>query len=331
MRAGANMKYRPKPALVALALGLVITDATAQLSLPPETRNAALRYWMSFALMQDPPADKSTADLLERAASGKAPWDESRLGPILDANREALATMQRATTLPACDWALEYRLGPTAPIAHLAKARVLARLNTLAGMRLTARGDRSQAIETWLGGVRFSQHVAQGGTLISLLTARAALSANLRALNEAATSVSDEGQRKRISALLQALPDTAFDWGEAMRLEGALVEVTVQQLSNAADPRAWYRDVLGAPAPENFTVPKPPEVAAFRRLMARVAEALRLPPDVARQRLNDLENTQKTLHPYLRDLIPSLSRINDVRAELQAERQKLLAVIAVPR
>lgn len=50
------------------------------------TENAALRYWMAFAVLQDAPADAATADLLQRVADGSVPWDEGRLGPILDAN-----------------------------------------------------------------------------------------------------------------------------------------------------------------------------------------------------------------------------------------------------
>ena len=60
--------------------------AWPQAKYPPETRNAALRYWMAFAEMQDPPANKATQDLLEKTAAGEAAWDERQLGPILDAN-----------------------------------------------------------------------------------------------------------------------------------------------------------------------------------------------------------------------------------------------------
>ena len=47
--------------------------------------NAALRYWMAFAVMQDPPADAAATDLLLRVADGSAPWDEARLGSGPDA------------------------------------------------------------------------------------------------------------------------------------------------------------------------------------------------------------------------------------------------------
>jgi hypothetical protein len=284
---------------------------------------------MAFAIMQDPPADQALTDLLETVASGKAPWDEGRLGPILDANREAIQAMQRATKLRECDWGVEYDLGPAAPIAHLPKARVLARLNTLSGMRLAARGQLPQALDTWLAGVRFSQDVAQRGSLISLLTARAMLNSNLHALNQALMNASlDAGERARIDRLLRALPDTAFDWSQALRREEASVEVAVQQLSQASDPKAYYRAMMGQPAPENFSLPTPSDVVAFRRLMTRAAEMLRLPPARVAQQLKDMEASENTLHPFFQRTIPSLSRINDVRAELLADRQTLLRVVA---
>ena len=49
----------------------------AEVRFPAETQNAALRYWMAFAEMKDPPADKSLQDLLERTSVGQAAWDEA--------------------------------------------------------------------------------------------------------------------------------------------------------------------------------------------------------------------------------------------------------------
>jgi hypothetical protein len=313
-----------------LTLGCCLIASLVKAQTPSaKESNAALRYWMAFAMMQDPPADRTVADLLESVASGKAQWDESRLGSILDANRGAIQAMQRGSTLSDCDWGVEYDLGPTAPIAHLAKARVLARLNTLAGIRLRARGQLPQAFETWLAGVRFSQHVAEGGSLISLLTGRAALGSNLHAIDEAVRSASiGEAQRKRIDDVVRALPDTAFDWSEAIRREASAIEIAVQQLSRAPDPRTYYQTMMGEPAPANFSVPGASDLAAFRRFMARAADTLRLPPESVRRQLKDLEANEKALAAFFQRTIPSLARINDVRAELQAERQDLLQILA---
>ena len=121
--------------LLSLVMVLNAEWSRAEVRSPLETQNAALRYWMAFAEMKDPPADRSLQDLLERTSVGQAAWDEAKLGPILDSNGEALQTMQRATKLPECDWGIEYGRGTRAPITYLARARVMARLNTLQALR----------------------------------------------------------------------------------------------------------------------------------------------------------------------------------------------------
>jgi hypothetical protein len=83
-----KLKHKMFLASVLILMGALV--ARPQGKYPLETRNAALRYWMAFAEMQDPSVDKMTQDLLEKTASGVAAWDESRLGAILDANGQAI-------------------------------------------------------------------------------------------------------------------------------------------------------------------------------------------------------------------------------------------------
>jgi hypothetical protein len=279
------------------AVFLFIVGAAAQ----PSSENAALRYWMAFAVLQDAPADAATSDLLQHVADGSVPWDEGRLGPILDANADALEIMRRGSTLPSCDWGIEYGLGPHAPIAHLARARVLGRLNVLAGVRAAARGQVSEAVDGWLAGVRFSQHVASGGTLISLLTANAVLMPTLTGLADAASRRPQSPEvRKRIDDGLKALPETAFDWADAMRREEAalVAGVRLKTVPNLSD-----RDL-----------------GALRLTVSRIADALSLPPERARAALAGVNVGSFPL--------PSPSRINDQREAIRAARQKVLDALA---
>src|ERR1035438_1474554 len=124
------MKHRLLAAMILIAIGAPV--ALPQAKYPPETRNAALRYWLAITEMKDPPADKATLVLIEKISVGKAAWDEAKFGPILDANSEAIRMMQRATKLPQCDWGVEYDRGALAALPNLARARVLARLKPLA-------------------------------------------------------------------------------------------------------------------------------------------------------------------------------------------------------
>jgi len=69
----------------------------------PQNKNAALRYWMAFAEMQDRPVDEVTTKLMEDVLSGATTWDERQLGPVVEANVPALRAMQKATALPQCN------------------------------------------------------------------------------------------------------------------------------------------------------------------------------------------------------------------------------------
>lgn len=303
--------------------------AHAQTKLPTETRNAALRYWLAFADLQDPPADKAVADLLEKTATGEAPWNEEKLGPILDQNETAIRKMQRATKLPDCDWGLEYDLGPRASIAYVPKARVLARLNTLEGMRLEAKGETQKAIDAWLAGIHFSLDLSKGGTLIFALVAKMGMISNFHALTRAAAEHGFTAeQKKQIASVVDALPQSGLFWGQALWYEEATLNVAIRELEEAKSPADYYRDVTGKTAPSSFRVPNKEEIASFHSVMSKAEEALRLPPDAAREKLEPLQESIKTLHPFFQDLTPSLTRINQARTELESARQQVLQAVA---
>jgi len=331
------MHSRTKRISAACALCLAGVAASAQTRLPRETRNAALRYWFAFAEMQDPPSDKATAELLEKTAAGEAPWDEAKLGPILDRNEPAILMMQRATKLPECDWGLEYSQGARGSVAYAPKARVLARLNTLYGMRLLSRGDAQGAVDTWLAGVRFSQHVTEGGPLIFPLIGRAVLLPDLHALAQAAQhGLLSAAQKKQIESVVRAIPETGFDWSKAVRMEEAGLEAEVHGWALSSNPYAYYQESWGygtaraGLSKENFTVPKESDLESLRKYMNGSAEALRLPPDSARERLQALEPIRKALHPALQEMAPSLLHANEARTEIQAARQTLLQAMPAP-
>lgn len=323
------MRKMGKFAAFALVYCLLVTTASAQVKMPTETRNAALRYWMAFAELQDPPADKATQDLLEKTAAGDAPWDEARLGPILDKNEDAIRRLQRATKLPECDWGLEYSLGPRASIAYVPRARVLARLNTLYGMRLAAKGDSQAALDTWLAGTRFAQHLSKGGSLIFALIAETALLSNLGAISRAAqTGELQKKQREEAFAVIKSLPETAFDWASALQLEESSLELGAGQLRAAANPGEYYQGLTGRLAPPAFAVPDTADFTVFHRLMARVEEAFRLPPsDAAAEKLKVLQESVRALHPYFRDTTPSFLKINDQRMQILDARRRALSAL----
>jgi hypothetical protein len=326
------MRRGKKMVLMLWACLLAAGTAKSQATLPPETRNAALRYWQAFAELQDPPADPATQELLEKAAAGEAAWDEARLGPILDKNQWAILRMQRATKLPECDWGLEYR--HDASIAYAPRARVLARLNTLYGMRLAAKGDTAGAVDAWLDGIRFSQHVAEGGSLIFALIAQSGLLSNVTALTRATQSGSlTSADRQRVGAAVRALPESGFDWSAAMQIEEAILYKEVDEMAQSANPAESYRAAMGEAAPQNFSVPSAGERAAYHRLMTDVEETLRLPPDAARTHLGALsrELSDGQVNGFFRRTTPSFVRVNEARAVIAGARDRLLQALAASR
>lgn len=313
--------------VAALCMAAPVTGA--QEFKPPATRNAALRYWIAFSLMQDPPADKETTELLNKVASGNAAWDEARLGPIIDANRTAILTMQRATRLPECDWGIEMELGPAAPIPPYAKARVLGNLNVLYGMRQASRHDTNSAVETWLAGVRFAEQLPRGMSLIGTVVGQTVLLANLHALDaEALRGGLDEKSKAEVTKAVRALPEYGFDWSEGWRFETYGMELAMKQMSEAPDPKQWYTQVNGQAPPSPFVLPTTAELRQFQKLMDDVSRAFSLSYPEAKEKLSSIEPQIAQLNPTITWIIPNPSRSNERRAEVQAARQKLLEDVA---
>src|SRR6266850_4014668 len=236
------MKTPMKFLLATILAILTSTSGTrAQLKYPAETKNAALRYWTAFAEMQDPLADIATQGLIEKMVASGTAWSETTLGSILDTNAEAIRTMQKATKLPECDWGLDYSRGSSAQFTLFLRARALAGLNTLEGMRRMAKGDSQGAVNTWLAGIHFSQDVARGGPLIFTLVAMRMMLPNLRALNESTSKGQlSEAEKKEVYAAVSAQPEDGLDWrGSNMQRESSLLKNCTPQQSRARATKRW--------------------------------------------------------------------------------------------
>lgn len=313
-------------ALIAFALGL---PANAQLQYPPETRNAALRYWIAFSEMKDLAADKPTQELLEKTLSAEALWDEKKIAPILDANKFAIDIMQRATKLPDCDWGIEYKQGVSTSIAYAPRARALSRLNTLEGMRQLAGGNTQSATDTWLAGVRFSQDLARGGSLIFALMAKNALLANLRALTLAdANGQLTVAERQQVATAVRALPEDAFDWSAAWGVESATLDYFLHELQSASDPRGLYQQATGGTAPEKGLPPSTQDIRDFETYMRAVQSALREPAEKSKAGLEGLETKRTGLPEVEQQMIPNPQKSNQARIDIAQARAELLQALS---
>jgi len=209
------------------------------------------------------------------------------------------------------------------------KGRVLGRLNAAYGIRLAAKGDTQGAVDAWVANIRFSQHLAKGGSLIFSLIATNVLQSSLHALTQAAQSGSlNERQKRQIESAVRAIPETGFDWGEAMYFEEVATAVFLRQLSEAPVPRIYFQEATGKAARADFSVPAAADVAQFHKTMAAGETILELPPEETGAKLPAIETEIKGLQPIVRETIPSYERVNDVRLKVRAQRQQLLDALA---
>jgi len=300
----------------------------AQVKVPPETKNAALRYWQAFAELKDPPPNQGVQLEMEKVLSGEAPWDEAKLGGIVAANDIALGIMQRATKLPDCDWGVEYSRGPEASIAFVPRAHVLARLNLLQGIREMAKGQPQTAVDTWIAGIRFTQDLSKGGSLIFSLTAKSVLVIEMRALTaEAKLGRLNGTQKRQLYTTVNALPEGGFDWGLAWEMDEAAADVFFAELQRSKHPEGLFESLMGALAPKECVPPSPRQLQVYHDYMSDVAEALRLPPAATQQRLAKLENKRKSICEAMEVSIPSPQRVNEERMDVIAARQALLQAL----
>jgi hypothetical protein len=291
----------------------------------PETRNAALRYWQAFAELKDPPPNQEIQAEMEKILNAKADWDEAKVGGIVAANEIALGIMQRGTKLPDCDWGVEYSRGPEASIAFVPRAHVLARLNTLRGIREMAQGHSQAAVDTWIAGIRFAQDLTKGGSLVFALTAKSVLVLELRTLTaEAQHGRLTAMQRKQLHAAVNALPDDGFDWGLAWEMDEAGVDVFFAELQRSQKPATFFERLMGQSAPKDCIPPSAQQVNVYHQYMSDVASALRVPPSEVNPRLAALDGEAKNICEAIRQAIPSPDRVNDARVEIAAARKNLL-------
>jgi hypothetical protein len=284
--------------------------ARAQATFPPETDNAALRYWFALAELLEPPDDVQTRHLFGDTIAGRVAWDEAKLGPILDSNLDALRTMQRATKLPVSNWGFDYRNGAATPVWFGMRARLLSHLNALQGIREMAHGDSRTAVNTWLAGVHFGQDVSRSGPVIVALIAQAIVLDNLQPLRDSARQGKlSEELKIELSKVVNAMPQDGFDWGTAWGVEFAIGDQFLQKSRTTGKPESDDK------------------IRAYEEYMLAAQAALREPPAEAKSHVDDLESKIRRLGKVEQNLIPSLRGTNDVRIRLATAHEELLRAL----
>lgn len=206
---------------ICLSFLIVILSGTQALAQRPEReKNAALRYWAAFSVMQDSAITFKQDEELRAVLEGKAPYRDSTFQDLVEKNRLPLEIMARATSLPTCDWGFDLSFGDNEPVEYVRDALVLGRLNVLYAFHELSSGGTDAGVRTLAAGLRFSHDVANGGTLFAALAADRLISDHLRAAAFAVrTSHLSATQRTVLRKAVERLGPDGVDWQSAIHLE----------------------------------------------------------------------------------------------------------------
>ena len=273
------MKSIKNTASIIFTVLLALGSAFAQRPVSPGD-NAALRYWAAFSQIQDSGMSDQDAKELNAALETMGPFDISKYKDLVQKNTLALQVMARGTSLPTCDWGLDYGLGDNVPVDYARKALVLGRLNVLYVMNLYHSGDKDGAVHALAAGLRFSHDVANGGSLFATLVAKDLLVTHLIATADGLRMGQlSAPQRSELQNAVAALGE-GLDWPSAAKrdLEALRTHYTADPRASAALDRiigaysAFLKDQSKLPMLNDAISSAPPELAHLIPNPKRVAE-----------------------------------------------------------
>lgn len=273
------MKHTKNIVSIIFAVLLAFGSAFAQRPASPGD-NAALRYWAAFSQIQDSGISDQDAKDLNAALETMGPFDISKFKDLVQKNTLALRVMARGTSLPTCDWGLDYGLGDNVPVDYARKALVLGRLNILYVMNLYHSGDKDGAVRALAAGLRFSHDVANGGSLFATLVAKDLLVTHLVAtVDGLRMGQLSSAQRLELQNAVAALGD-GLDWSSAAKrdLEALRTHYAADPTTSAALDRivgsysSFLQDQSKLPVLTEAISSAPPELASLIPTPKRVLE-----------------------------------------------------------
>ena len=258
-------------------------------------QNAALRYWSAFAEMQDSGISDQQATELYAILDGTAPYQDLKYYELVEKNRTAVETMARGSTIPNCDWGLDYALGQDTPVEYVRRALALGRLNVLYAFHLAINGNKDGAVRAIAAGVRFSHDVANGGSLFATLAATNLLKIHIKAMAFALHMEQLSASQKAVllKSLNQLGPD-GLDWQSAVKREFEL------------------------PAPGLDTKAS----SAQAQISAAFQSAVNNPSELSR-----LQQMIAGAPPKLRELMPNPQRTLDAKQDLADQLRQMRSLL----
>ncbi|MFZ0279637.1 MAG: hypothetical protein WA254_06140 [Candidatus Sulfotelmatobacter sp.] len=283
------------PSMIVIALLSAASAFAQQHSSLAE--NAALRYWSAFSEIQDSGITDQQAKELNAILDGTAPYDDSKYKDLIEKNTFALEIMARATSLPNCDWGLDYGLGHDVPVDYARKALVLGRLNVLYAFHLLKTENKDGAVRALAAGLRFSHDVGNGGSLFATLIAKDLLTSHLRAVADALRLEQlSAGQRLQLQTAVARVGD-GLDWPAAAKRD--LEALRGDYPKNSQTSAALSRIILSYAAALNDESKLPALNQAVQGAPQELANVI---PNVRRvlQQKQDLNNTLLQTRALLR-------------------------------
>ena len=291
--------------------------------------NAALRYWMAFAQLNDSQISHAEAIRMDAMINSGSAWDEKQFGPIVEQNKAAIETMIRGSRLPYCEWGLETELGPETPIEYVPKARALARLNNMYSMHLASTGDYHGAARSTVAGIRFAQHLAENGSFLGALTAKSALiPALMQAERIAASNRIRADDLAALQQAVSALPEGGFDWSSATRAEGRALHAALATMTGAS-ARSLYEKWFGSAPDAGFHPPTKTEIEQLDRVWESYARLLGMPPDQGETQLLALQKQIDDLDQTSKIGIPNPARILAARTEIVKAQRRVKEALKI--
>ncbi len=319
---------------------------------PPAAPNAAVIYWQAFASLPTLTDEERTKyDAVTKTSSEPLPDD---VPTLLERFESPLNDLRRASSVPTCDWNLDYSAGPGLLLPHVAKVRELSRAGILRARWRFAHDENDEALADVLAVLKMGRDCGRSPLIISLLV-NIAIETNATDTLAASLPTLDEKQLDTLLVRIKALPKPA-SLPNCIRTEeavfgGWLEGQVAAAIAKAADPQKGGQLFVDALKAVGFFDPQAMDQDAATKLneltVDDVRESLRLlradyqkliaiaelPPTERKKQWEEVDarlaerktmkNKNDHVHLLSTTLLPPLSRVSE-REESFENRNRLL-------
>jgi len=318
----------------------------------PDDQNAAVAVLRVLAGLPRPPAEHGK--LFNQATRGQWKPEYAPLEPWLDQCRPQLEALDRALSLPRCQFPILSRtpdpdvLGQplflfSAMMPHLAEMRQVGRICSMEGRRLEAQGEPGQAVRAYMLGVRLGAKIIGRDFLIADLVGIAVTRVCMARLEDAVCAGRLDAEiLSQLAPQLDELASARADWSAAIRFERAaalraVTPATLADMEGGQPGREAARAFLRSRA-ARILLPDRTVKAELAQYYDAFAAAAAMPPWEGLKATTDMDRVQKGEVPGVsqwntaaRMLLPALGRFAEQHVETQAHLQVLRLAVAARR